>query len=797
MSKLSESDRNNALSFLNIIRTETGNNRIQALKELWDLTYKVKEGTRFNLCADEFGFVPTLVQILETTRDEPECVKNATGSIWCLSADIGCRRYLCKLELNLIPALLNVTSVTAGIKLNVTNILLNCSIDGRTHSNLLLPQFGYLDYLLREITLEPDSPVYYNAFQCLFTDMDRQFVPRVLDYGIHNCIMRKLISYGTVTSLWGELGKRCLNILMYISKTPEGAKALRDLDQKSFLYALMDDNEVQGIKACFMVANIYGPEEENSSEKSLLEDRTHVLPLLTSCFNATINYDNSKKEIRSLEEKGFVIGVIQLGVISSALKNLSLNDKNKVSIIRDRRLIANILTAIKGFIHNAPQFGGHYNGMFRPAGGGGDDSFTIENFLELLLQLSFYYEDDDSLRTNFDGIGEMRISCVIDDLLRLSEERKLSFEAKQFAITLHERYKVYPSPCHIMLSYSFEDRLLVSLLRNRLKEIGYDVWTREEGSTLVSSAPNTDQVEIVEEAIQNASMVIVCVSPHYRESSYCCFEAAYARALEQSEGLKIVYLFMQENYSGDGWLSSIIQPAFAYPLWNQNYVESATAVLSGIVGSEPLLANNLLWLEKQQKKMKFTSSSSPHSSTAMNVTTPTSMTVVETTATSRATQERRRKRKAEELTHSTVAFTEPDFETAWRAVERKGKCAQGLDGLVEDLELDDSDDLKTLDYNEWVMLALLMKKPQQKVFVDAIKLEIPTFENHGEINVNLAWTCLDWNKGRYPTALKGVLDDLGVEIEEDLKALDVNDWGLLSLFLKRPQQKLFLEAMKL
>ncbi|XP_046563068.1 uncharacterized protein LOC124271941 [Haliotis rubra] len=99
---------------------------------------------------------------------------------------------------------------------------------------------------------------------------------------------------------------------------------------------------------------------------------------------------------------------------------------------------------------------------------------------------------------------------------------------------------------HAMISYQWADQKLVLKIKESLRQKGYRIWMdvdHMEGSTLQTMA----------EAVQNASVVLVCMSERYKLSQNCRSEAEYAFSLEK----KIVPLLMQRAYKPDGWLGMI------------------------------------------------------------------------------------------------------------------------------------------------------------------------------------------------------------------------------------------------
>jgi hypothetical protein len=807
----SENEKNEYTSLLESSKSFDDVIRVDSLRKLWDFVYAA-EGKREEMLSPAFSAMTVLVSVLNEYSHDPETIKNCTGVLWCFSADLACRRKIMDKDYNMTPALLQITSINEEIKLNATNILLNCSIDKGTHATLLLPEYGYMEFIKGEMTTEPEKAVNYNAFQCLFTEVDTAYIPYAIQLRIHEFVINQLISFGSNPEDWGEIGKRCLNILMYLSKYAEGIEAIRRLAQKTLLYSLLEDDEVQGIKACFLVANVYGREEGNGTANSLLEDHPTVLPLMTSCFDATINYDANRTEIQDLQEKGFVIGVIQVGVISAALKNLSLSDKNKAIILKNARLMADVLVSIKAFIDNAPQFGGNYNKMYRPAGGGGEDFFAVENFLELLLQLSFFYDDDQTLRKSFDSFGSLRISDLLGRFLALPLARNIPFEAKQYALTLYNRYDSSNSstrdelasslsratlstarPCHIMFSYAWgAKKNLVIALGNKLKELGYEVWRDEEGSSLVKPAKGGDTVDIMTEAMQNAHLMIVCVSPQYKDSAACRAEAKYGMAREQTHDLKIVYVMMDENYHPsstpqcvDGWLGFMVGTEQWFPLWDSDQVESTAKSISELAGNNALLTTNEAWLADRASGKLI----SPMEISSRNENSQKRFSSRTATATATAFE------SPFESERKSSSGKVKDVQVAWAQLDPSKACyPKAMSAALEDIGLEKAEDLEVVDYHDWLVLSITLKKPQQKAFCEAMQMTpqptLPELKENPDTAVG--WSFIDSKKSKYPAVLKGTIEDLGVEKAEDLSFLEPSELFLLSLTLKKPQQKPFL-----
>ncbi|XP_077985115.1 uncharacterized protein LOC144439756 [Glandiceps talaboti] len=104
---------------------------------------------------------------------------------------------------------------------------------------------------------------------------------------------------------------------------------------------------------------------------------------------------------------------------------------------------------------------------------------------------------------------------------------------------------------HVMISYQWDVQKLMLKLKQQLEKNGYRVWMDLDqmgGSTLQAMA----------DAVENAAVVLVCVSQKYKDSPNCRVEGEYA--FQQRK--KIVPLMVEENYRPTGWLGAIVGTKF-------------------------------------------------------------------------------------------------------------------------------------------------------------------------------------------------------------------------------------------
>ena len=172
--------------------------------------------------------------------------------------------------------------------------------------------------------------------------------------------------------------------------------------------------------------------------------------------------------------------------------------------------------------------------------------------------------------------------------------------------------KIESTGNHVMISYQWDSQEVLVEVKNRLQASGYRVWMDLEqmkGSTL----------EAMAEAVENASVVLVCVSRRYKESQNCRSEATYAYDLKKD----IIPLMMERNYKGDGWLGIIVTGKMWFDFQSKHVLEqSVTKVIKELGGrgkdvdvtdgpSEPVV-------QAVQADIVATSSSSPGVSTWTN-----------------------------------------------------------------------------------------------------------------------------------------------------------------------------------
>ncbi|KAJ7380759.1 hypothetical protein OS493_007137 [Desmophyllum pertusum] len=155
------------------------------------------------------------------------------------------------------------------------------------------------------------------------------------------------------------------------------------------------------------------------------------------------------------------------------------------------------------------------------------------------------------------------------------EGKEKHAEGKQQSVTLQQ----VTGTKHVMISYQWDVQRLVIQMKNKLQADGYKVWMDIDemgGSTLESMAS----------AVENASVVLVCVSQKYKESPNCRSEAEYTFQLHKD----IIPLMMDHKYRPDGWLGFIVGSKFWIDFSEKYKLDSSSDKLVKELGNRGKLA---------------------------------------------------------------------------------------------------------------------------------------------------------------------------------------------------------------
>ena len=186
--------------------------------------------------------------------------------------------------------------------------------------------------------------------------------------------------------------------------------------------------------------------------------------------------------------------------------------------------------------------------------------------IKALWMLAFDDNNKKAIRQEDGAVGLLRHlqHCKDSQVQRVAAGALWEVEGK----TARHAERIESTGNHVMISYQWDSQEVLIEVKNRLQASGYRVWMDLEqmrGSTL----------EAMAKAVENSSVVLVCVSERYKESPNCRSEAEYAYQLRKD----IIPLMMQRKYRGDGWLGMLVGTKLWFDFQSKQSIEPGVTKL--------------------------------------------------------------------------------------------------------------------------------------------------------------------------------------------------------------------------
>lgn len=116
---------------------------------------------------------------------------------------------------------------------------------------------------------------------------------------------------------------------------------------------------------------------------------------------------------------------------------------------------------------------------------------------------------------------------------------------------------------HVMISYCHANKDVCRKLNSILKSKGYETWMDYEH-------PFNNILQAMANAVENASVVLLCYSEAYKMSPYCRLEAEYSIKCNKN----IIAVRIEPNYKPDGWLGLALAMKIYVDFSNSNLNEN-------------------------------------------------------------------------------------------------------------------------------------------------------------------------------------------------------------------------------
>ncbi len=775
------------VALVSVIEKDTGTARIKALSNTWNLS--IGPDNKKQMGEESLGLLAALVHVIRVDQGEARC--KAIGTIGNLSCDPDIKKQMGESP-ELLAVLVDIIREDKGeARIRALGATYNLSSGPYIKKLMGESSIGLLEALL--VILDEDKgEARVKALGTVWNlSVSLENTESFCNLDLHNRLFNLLNDPTAV----GELREKLMTTIMVYCRHPPAARALRAIPGAiDVISGLTHDAGATGLKAAFILSQLVGRDESNSraNTQSLLQSRPATLDQLV---------DVLENNVALRDGADYHLGNFDLNAVTSAILSLCTSDANKAIMVKSRRLLELLVQLLEAFISNSPHYKRDGRGT---VGGGGDDKETAMYVVFSLLQLSFYYPDDQLLVSEY-MTADLNLVELLQQLLNLPADRQLKSNAVKSAanllMRLHCRLNLTESLVssakreHVMISYSWgANKHLVVKLQRELTKLGYDVWRDEVGSTCVPAMSGAVDDRMAE-AIEASYAVIICVSPQYKESANCQMEAKYCNALHKKKKLNLHYVMMDTDYHTnsdpvcvDGWLAFMIGDALWYPLFDESFLNSTATAIGALLGNNAKVVTS-----PSTSPAKQTSPVTMRSTTNAALFSPTSTPSAEGRRQSSASSEtlqpntpvsggivRQAVGSAQGTPISSARVEVSSMDAAWEILMNPVHSLDHsrLDSMVTELGVTSSELLEYLDEQETLELANVLKPVPRRAFMS-----------------HLVWSVLTEHGGESQQIIDK-LNELGVKKASQLAHIDgERDLQVIHQSLKLVPAKQFLSRM--
>ena len=319
----------------------------------------------------------------------------------------------------------------------------------------------------------------------------------------------------------------CFNILYNLARKTDLVKANVDFEGKETL-VYFAKSDIAIVSPLALLSLAYVVDEESNH---LILAAEEILRALTSLL---------QKAFESKRRKFYGFSVKEL---AEGLSRLAINDTNK-RVLGKKGAIQVLVSIIKT----------------------SNDNSEKASAVNALWVLAFDENNKKAITQDKETLDILRGLQQSDDpeVQKAAAGALWELEAK----TARNSEMTKATGNHVMISYQWDSQEVLVEVKNRLQASGYRVWMDLEemgGSTL----------ETMAKAVENSSVVLVCVSERYKESPNCRSEAEYTYKLKKD----IIPLMMQRNYKPDGWLGMLVGTKFWIDFHSKHVIEQGVTKL--------------------------------------------------------------------------------------------------------------------------------------------------------------------------------------------------------------------------
>ena len=200
---------------------------------------------------------------------------------------------------------------------------------------------------------------------------------------------------------------------------------------------MLDTNEVEALNAGLIVALLVGHDEPTQKSHSVLHSKPETMQRILGIYSEILD---------GKDGYCYSLGTFELETVIGACQSMTLSDKNK-TLLADGPLLGLLIRTVRAFLDSTPPFDPEFEDVHVPG------VECAELAVETLLQLSFAYPDDVSLR-QFLMPPQLGVVGLLDAVLR---DGRISAFAQQHASFLRSR--LHPDDASITLTPTDLNRL--------------------------------------------------------------------------------------------------------------------------------------------------------------------------------------------------------------------------------------------------------------------------------------------------------------------------------------------------
>jgi hypothetical protein len=133
------------------------------------------------------------------------------------------------------------------------------------------------------------------------------------------------------------------------------------------------------------------------------DEKDAVLERLPELLHTVVDVFQDTTQGR--EGDGYNFGMFKIPFLVGLVAVLAISDANKRALLENEHVLSLIVSVLRRFQENQPEYSGIYKlyNSLKLVGGGGKDTESLTKAIEALLQLSFFYAagDVEALRERF------------------------------------------------------------------------------------------------------------------------------------------------------------------------------------------------------------------------------------------------------------------------------------------------------------------------------------------------------------------------------------------------------------